>query len=555
MKILGLHSSFTGTSHDSSASLIVDGKVLAAIEEERLSRRKSSSSYPAQFSVRKCLEDFYLQFQDLDLITCDAITYPFMKEKLYDYLAFEFGKFDSRRLELVPQSDCHLWGAYFESGFCKSLVFDVEGVGDGISTKVSLFDRVDLSATSVTCKTLYECGAELSLGKFYTAMTQFLGFEAVEGEYKVMGMAAYGNAKYDMSQFINFSSQLGEFSGNSDLYLDKPKKTCISEPVFARESLERFFGIPARQRSEPLNQAHFDIAASVQSHFEYTYLSFVSYWVKKTGISYVSMSGGCALNAVANMKLLELNLDGLFVMPAASDRGVSLGAAVLGSFKMGQNVSSCGSMYLGSSWTNNQIERELSSNLIDYQYIENCDSDVAESLENAQVVGLFRGRSEFGPRALGARSILANPRIKGMKDKINSKIKFREEFRPFAPAILQAEVQDSLPKANFEYMNITVPLENNIARNLPEAVHFDGTSRIQMVKPDNPVLGNLLMEIKKLSGHGSIINTSFNLKGEPIVDSPKDAIRTFFSSGIDVLYLGNFKVTKPRSGTSRNSNW
>lgn len=540
MNILGLHSSFTSRSHDSSASILSDGKVAACVEEERLNRKKSSLGYPAKESISQVLQISNLDWEDIDVIVSDGITYPGMKRKMQSFLEAHFGK--ANNIELIAQSDCHLWGAYFHSGFDDALVFDVEGSGDGVSTKVCRFTRG--TNQSVKEEILYSSGTEKSIGNLYTLITQFLGFESIEGEYKVMGMAAYGLPKYDFSKFLKFDNRSGELIGDISTLYNAVPHTTISEISFERDFLVELLGTSPRRIGEDITAKHFDIASSIQMHFESLYVQLIQYWVNKTGVRNVCISGGCALNALANMKLLECNLTGLFIMPAASDRGVSLGAAVALSEQFGVRTTPPKDMYLGRSWNNDEILSELKSNQISYELKSDRDVSLAEDITRGLIVGNFRGRSEFGPRALGARSILANPRIPGMKDKLNSRIKFREEFRPFAPAVLQGSLSNPFSFANLEYMTITVPISEKERHLFPEAIHSDGTSRVQLVSKANSILSNILENVDKMTGHASLINTSFNLRGEPIVDSPRDALRTFFGSGLDVMYIEDFRISK-----------
>lgn len=539
MIIMGLHSSFHSKSHDSSCSIVIDGRVLACVEEERFNRKKSSVGYPPVASIKSCLEIAGLTFDEIDTIVSDGTTYPLMQEKVSSHLYSLFGR--KRKVELISQSDCHLWGTFFHSGFEESLVFDVEGVGDNVASKVSLFSRKSGKRRETL---LYESGPSTSLGILYTLVTQFLGFEAIEGEYKVMGMAAYGTPKHDFTKIIDFDEDKGEFTGDITRFYSKVPQTSIAEVYADIGTLELFFRTSSRRPSSPPSKEHFDIAASLQLHFESLITRFVSYWVEKTNVTYVCLSGGCALNAVANMKLCSLPLSGFFVMPASSDRGVSLGAAVAYSERSEVQVAPVGDMYLGKSYSLSDIEKEVKSNTLKYKFSKNRDSDIACDIERGLIVGSFTGRSEFGPRALGARSILANPRIKGMKDHLNARIKFREEFRPFAPALIQDSVTNPFPFANLEYMTTTIPISDSEINFFPEAVHSDGTSRVQLVSKANHILGPTLLAIGEKTGHPSVINTSFNLRGEPIVESPRDAIRTFFGSGMDVLYLGDIKLSK-----------
>lgn len=542
MQILGIHSSFVATSHDSSASLVRDGLLVAASEEERFNRKKSSIGYPAKYSIRETLDLGNTEMSSIDLVVSDGATYPFMRDKLTRFFQSEFGV--RPEIEILNQSDCHLWGSFFQSGFDEALVFDIEGVGDQVSTKVSILRRENKNYLPKQSD-LYIEGRDNSIGNFYTIITQFLGFESIEGEYKVMGMAAYGTPRYDLSDLLYFDSLNGQIVAKVSLVSDHLTHTTVAESSFNEDYLSIRFGTSPRRPSEEIRQIHFDIAASLQFHFENVYLNLISYWATKTGIKKICLSGGCALNALANMRLLDMGFEGIFVMPASSDRGVSLGAAVLASFMHEEPVSPALDMYLGSKYGFEQIKSELESNQIAYTICENRNESIALDLARGMIIGNFMGQAEFGPRALGARSILANPRMAGMKDLLNAKIKFREKYRPFAPSVLEGSTW--LPHsrvANLEYMAITTKIDESERWKFPEAIHFDGTSRVQLVKSENLMMSELLREVEKVSGHASVINTSFNLKGEPIVNSPRDALRTFYGCGLDVLYLENFRITK-----------
>jgi len=550
--ILGLHSSFTATSHDSSATLVHDGNVVGAIEEERISRKKTSAGNPPSNAIRELLECNSLKISDIDLCVSDGTTVPDMSRRVSTWLEYEFGY--SPKLTLIPQPVAHTLGSFFSSGWEEALSISVEGSGDKISTYVTICrkDSNGLLADQIVC---YAADSTKSLGNFYTIFTQYLGFEAIEGEYKVMGMSALGNPLYDLSSILSFNKNSGDIDSKLPIFQNTLYPTSLSEPFFNFESIHKEIKLKPRIPKAEILKDHLDLASSVQETFKQAYVGLIQYWVNKTGIKKVCLSGGCALNALANMELLKLNLDGLYVMPAASDRGVSLGAALWGSNHVGQAPQPVNSMELGRYFKDDFIESELksfnlpltsSSNLI-RKIIdpENLIKSAVRDLAKGQIIGWFQGRSEFGPRALGNRSILANPRIPGMKSHLNKKIKFREDYRPFAPAILESSFPAEYPHTiDLTKMTITIPIHSTQVSNFSEAVHSDGTSRVQLVPNNLNLFSRLLHETKIQHGHGSLINTSFNLKGEPIVDSPSDAIRTFYSSGIDTLYIGSFRISK-----------
>jgi len=543
MNILGIHSSYTALSHDPSASLMVDGRVVAAIEEERLNRIKTSSTFFPYNAIRECLDISGLSIEDIDVVVSDGSTYPILKDKIKKSLLHLFGY--SPKIELVNHAYSHVAGAFLSSGYNDSLVVSVDGLGDKISIIIT---SVKIENNEVKYKELYRADRTCSLGNFYTSFTNYLGFKSVEGEYKVMGMAAYGKNNHDLSNIIYFDNKEGLIkSNNPEANIDLENYSSISDPSYNENYI---YGLTNVKRplysSKIFEQNHFDLATSVQNQFSSTYISLIRYWLNKTKQKYLCLSGGCVLNCLANKELLDDDLKGIYVMPAASDRGLSLGSALYLAGTEKEKIEPVENMYLGRAFDNKNIIKLLNNCDINYEIVNSPTKDCARLLKKGLVIGWFQGRAEFGPRALGHRSILANPQIKGMKDILNSKIKFRESYRPFAPAILKEDFDEYYESnIDFSYMTFTIDVPENLAKIIPEAVHFDGTARVQTVtKQSNSNFYDLLKEIKKDIGIGSVINTSFNLANEPIVDSPSDAIRTFFSSGIDVLYMNNIKLVK-----------
>ena len=557
MKILGLHCSFTGTSHDSSVCLIEDGVVTAALEEERFSRVKTSVACPPERALRILIEKNNLKLNEIDVIACDGITFPDMENKLSNWLSYQFGS-NSRSglpIQLYNQSYLHCMGAFLSSGFSESISIDIEGVGDKISTRIYYFD---LRNNRLYEKELYKSDADNSLGIFYGIFTQFLGFEILEGEYKVMGMSAYGTPSYDLSSLITVVN--GELKGNYKHLLSNHRQTTVKEPFINFSELSKLLKLTPRFPGQQITQDYFNLAASVQKTYEDCLVKLTQYYMRLANTRNVALGGGCALNALANLQLQEL-VGQLYVMPASSDRGIALGAALTSSAQLSvfataqpannsvntQSYSSprVNSMFLGHSYSNSEVRQFLSSTGIKFEYIENPYEHAAKDLKHGKVIGWHSGKSEFGPRALGNRSILASPRIQGAKNILNEKIKFREEFRPFAPVILDGSLLGPIPKnVDLSSMTTTIKVSVEDAANFPEAVHQDYTSRVQIVDSgsESSVL-KILQEVSKFE-HPSLINTSFNLKGEPIVETPADALRTFISSGLDVLYISNFMVKK-----------
>lgn len=543
MIILGIHSSFTGLTHDSSACLIKDGKVLAAIEEEKLIRVKSASTYFPINSIKSCLKIANININKVDLLVSDGATYPPIKNKIKNSMIHFFGM--CPKIEIYNHAFAHVLGSFFSSGFEKSLIISIDGSGDRISSMVC-FGEKEKNKTKI--KKIYSANYTRSLGNFYTAFTNFLGFKSIEGEYKLMGMAAYGKTKFNLSSFINFNKKNGKIEVGKDYkkIFNIKNYSSINEPSYSKDFICKKFNIKRPKKSKIFSQCHYDLAASVQHQFQKTYLNLIEYYIKKTKAEYLCLSGGCALNCLANKELIKKKLKGIYVMPAASDRGLSLGTAMICANKYNEKIEHVKSMFLGNAFSKNFVQKELKNFGIKYKKIKNHYKDCARELQKGKVIGWFQGRAEFGPRALGARSIIANPKKKGMKDKLNSKIKFREKYRPFAPSVLDKSFYKYHDKvsADLSSMTFTIDVPKKLKYFIPEAVHFDNTSRVHLVDKNNLSLHRLLVEIEKINNFGAVINTSFNLSGEPNVDTPSDALRTFFSSGIDLLYIENFKIEK-----------
>lgn len=540
MKILGLHVSFNGFSHDASASLIVDEKVVAAVEEERYNRLKSSQLFFPKNSIKYCLKKAKCNIKDIDVLVVDGTSYKKIRDKVVKSMNFYFGY--CPKIELCEHPQSHSYGSFISSGYQEALVVSIDGVGDKVSTLISTFKK---TKKKFFVKELYRDGLENSLGDFYGVFTNYLGFRLNEGEYKVMGMAAYGKPKYDLEKIISFDSKRGVIKSKLKNIISRNINSNINEPIYNQNAIYKLTKVKKRNSSERFTQKHFDLAASVQKQFTDVYVKLINYYSKQTQIEKLCLSGGCALNCLANYKLLH-TFKKVYVMPASSDRGLSLGNAMYYAAKNLINVQKPKNMFLGPSYSNKEILYYLNRINLNYQIIKNVEKDCAIQIKHGKVVAWFQGRSEFGPRALGSRSILANPKIYKMKKILNQKIKYREDYRPFAPSIIEDDIKKYTKfSEELEYMTFTLNIDSKLKKIIPEAVHFDNTARIHLVKKQsNPKFYNLLKNVKKEIGIGSVINTSFNVNNEPIVNSPLDAIRTFFSSGIDILYLNNIKITK-----------
>lgn len=540
MYILGINGGVRLGYQDVSATLIKDGEVLFAIEEERLNRIKFSPGQLPELSIAECLKQANITIHDVDFIASHGSTWGVeYEEKLKDYFLFTFGY--CPKLEFVHHHDAHAASAFYASGFDNAMILTIDASGDGASTQLSIGkgDKMTL---------FKRISRPDSLGIYYSLITQLCGFRRDSDEYKLMGLAAYGDKnKFDFSKVLSFNN--GNFYLNED-YL-KPIALGASQPTrqemaFSNKLTDDYGA--KRIKSEPINQHYKDIAASAQKRLEDVIVEIVKYFYKETGLRKICLAGGVALNCLANQKIMNLDfIDDIYVQPAASDAGISLGAAMFVSAKYGYKPIAIKSALLGMEYSDNEIEKILKEISVDYKKIDNPAIEAALLVSKNKVIGWFQGRMEFGPRALGARSILANPAMPNVKDIINAKIKYRESYRPFCPSVIEEEVHNYfIGKAKSSaFMNITFDVVEEIKSKISGVVHADGTARIQTVnKQLQPLYYKFLLELKKLTGHPVVVNTSFNTNNEPIVANPSDAIATFYRSGLDALVIGSFLLVK-----------
>lgn len=570
MKILGISCFY----HDAAAALIIDGKIVAAAEEERFSRIKHDSNFPKN-AIKFCLKRAGLETGDLnwvvfyekpftkfERITLSALaTVPmagesfvnayrvWLKDKLWIKLliakevgvAFEKILFTGHHLS-------HAAVAFYTSPFDSAAILTCDGVGEWTTTSwgIGKTNKVRL---------LKELKFPHSLGLFYSVFTQFLGFQINEGEFKVMGLAPYGKPRFvaKVEKLIQQSAD-GSFKLNMSYF-----NFHLSDKVsFNRKFVDLFAVPPVNPKDgDEVKQVYADIAASCQKVLDETLLVIARNIQEKTGADNLCYAGGVALNGVSNWKIFkEAGFKNIFVHPAAGDSGGALGAAlyvyqhVLGKEKGNPFLTP----YLGEENSEGEVERFVrENNLRAKRYSDRAlVKKVAGLLLKKKVVGWVRGRFEWGPRALGARSILADPRDKKMKDLVNAKIKFREAFRPFAPVCLYEDGDKYFEVGKkgkhqqpLQYMIAVVPVRAKWRSKLGAITHVDGTARPQFIKRSvNPLYYDLIKEFGKKSGINALLNTSFNLKGEPIVNSCEDAYNTFAKSGIDALVLGNYLILK-----------
>ncbi|MDZ4845972.1 MAG: carbamoyltransferase C-terminal domain-containing protein [Chitinophagales bacterium] len=541
MVVLGINGGFRLGYQDVSACLVIDGKVIFAIEEERLSRIKFSAGKLPFLSFKEALDFGQLKIQDIDCIGFHGSTWePEIEDRIKSYFINHFGY--APPIHRYHHHDCHSLSAYYASGFDDALVVTLDNSGDGISTQISEVRNGKL-------KLLERFARPNSYGTFYSLITQYCGFVKDSDEYKLMGLAPYGDkTKFDFDWLLDF--QNGELKLNTEYIVSigaKAPSPHRDEMIFNQKFLDKI-GSPRRLPKSDYAQFYKDIAASAQRHLEQTALKMLQFYVEKTGLHNVCMGGGVALNCVMNQKIMNADfVDALFVQPASSDAGISLGAAWLAGLEKGITPVKTNNTFLGNGYSNEQIKAALDGCNLKYRETNDPAEVAAGLIAKNKVIGWFQGRMEYGPRALGNRSILANPAVAEMKDLVNQKIKFRDSFRPFCPSILEEDAPKYFvgKQTVSPYMTITYDVRKEMQSKIPAVTHVDGTARIQTVnESQNALYYRLLKNLKEKTGHGVVLNTSFNLSHEPIVCTPRDAIASFYASGLDALVIGNFVIEK-----------
>ena len=567
MYILGISCFY----HDSAAVLLKDGVLIAASEEERFSRKKHDSSFPknaVNFCLRKegistndllyivFYEKPFLKFERifLNTISNSPKSLKFFKESMKEWFFDKLWIKSNIAAELNIKSNkilfcehhlSHMASSFLCSPFKKAALLSIDGVGEWTTTSwgVGVENKIDIKE---------EIRFPNSIGMLYSAFTVLAGFEPNEGEYKLMGLAPYGKPR-----FVDEVKKVISYKDDGSFLLDQNYFSYQYDlkGVYT-EKFERIFG--SKNLNPDKVTAHYaDIAASIQLVTEDILIKVAKYVRRKTNLDYLCYAGGVALNSKANWEIaIKSGFKELFIQPAAGDSGGALGAAlwvhnsVLGKRRTFVMPHS----YYGDSENKEQIKKSLDEKGLKYSIFKNEDvliDKITDQMEKGKVIGWIQQESEWGPRSLGHRSIIADPRSRVMKDKVNSKIKFREAFRPFAPSALleSAEkyfsVQDKKKHSPFKFMLYVVPVKKGRQDNLGAITHEDGTARPQFVNKEiNPLYHSLIKSFGQKTGVEVILNTSFNLKGEPIVNTTKEAIKTFMKSGIDTLVVDNFVVEK-----------
>lgn len=537
MIVLGLHGGVTLNQHEPAAALAIDGRIVALCEEERYLRIKSCYGLLPHYSINACLAIAGIQFEDIDLVVTPGVTYPDFADRVADYLRHNFGH--TPCIEQVHHQMAHLAAAFYGSGDEEALCISLDASGDGACGMIGHGIR------SKGIKLIEEIPTENSLGYFYTLMTHYLGYSDGD-EYKVMGLAPYGKPTVDLSPIVCASPNGWTF--DRSFVRSAPSLRSPFEPHYS-PALSKLLKRPNRRPGDPLTDFHRDLARSTQAQFEECLQSFVDYAMRRVpGSKNLCYAGGIALNCAANRKIFYSDrFQNTYVSPVASDRGLAAGCAYLGATMAGDTPWQIHTPYLGSNYANDTIRNELEANGCSYREVDDQTELAADLLSQNMIIGWFQGRSEAGARALGNRSILAPAGDAKYRDMVNARIKYREDFRPFAPSALHEDATAYFDTrgADLPSMSITVDAQPGIADRLRAVVHIDDTARLQTVRStDNELYYELIKKYKHKTGTPVVLNTSFNLKGQPIVESPRDALMTFFGCGLDALVIGNFVVTK-----------
>ncbi|APZ46665.1 hypothetical protein BW723_10350 [Polaribacter reichenbachii] len=599
-KVLGISAFY----HDSAAALIIDGKVLYAAQEERFSRVKNDANFPEE-AIKYCLFESGLAIDDIDAIA--FYDKPFLKfERLLEtYYAFSpkgFKSFDKamptwlkeklfikqiikKRLKKLSKKDklpkitiffpehhlSHIASAFYTSPYKKSAFLTVDGVGEWTTTSFGV------ASAEKGIEVMGEIQFPDSIGLFYSSFTYYLGFEVNKGEYKMMGLAPYSNLQTEQAiKFIKIIKEnLIDIKDDGSIKLNKKY---FDYPVGLRmvnpKKWEKLFGFIKKKPEDKLTQTHADLAFAAQKVTEEILVKLINHIKKVTNTDNLCFAGGVALNCVANSVLYNQKVfKDIFVQPAAGDAGGAIGAALityyLNSNSIFNGLKEPFNNYLGPRYSDLEIERILRKNKCSFTHYESDEELLevtAKFIANKKVVGWFSGRTEFGPRALGNRSILADATDRDMQSVLNLKIKFRESFRPFAPAVCEEDFDTYFePGKHSKYMLFTNQLKQDLRLNLPNnfnelsleekrnlpksklpaVTHIDYSARVQVVQKEmNTRFWNLIQTYKNQTGNGVVINTSFNVKDEPIVNKPEEAYMCFKNTDMDVLVIENYVILK-----------
>jgi carbamoyltransferase len=535
MYILGLNCGFSINTHDTGAALLKGGEIVAVCEEERYSRIKSARGLLPTRAIRQCLDVAGISMDDVAMVASPGESRPEIAERIRLFLEHRFSY--SPPIQLYNHQLAHLASAYYCSGFDEAMCLAYDNSGDRLSAMLGHGRGGEL-------RVLRSIDNRNSLGAFYALLTQFLGFEAGEDEYKVMGLAPYGKPGIDLSDLLALVDD--GFRLNNAYFRSEPPLISVYEPMF-NDRLKRLLGTP-RQEGEEISGRHLDIAYAAQVTLEQAGRTLVAWLHRETGARRLCIAGGVGLNCSANYHLGELDcVDDMFIQPAASDRGLALGSAFLAARAVGYSIGRLEHVfYNGPEYDDRQIRAALDLSGYPWEICSDPAREAARQLVSGRIVGWFQGRSEFGPRALGHRSILADPRDPAMKDVVNARIKFREEFRPFAPSVLAERAEELFEMCGESpFMTRAFPVRPEWRGRLGAVTHVNGTARVQTVNQEyDHLYYALISEFAALTGVPAILNTSFNVRGQPIVETPSDALGTFAACGLDDLFIGRYHIAK-----------
>jgi carbamoyltransferase len=608
-KILGISAFY----HDSAAAIVIGGHIVAAAQEERFTRDKHTPDFPVE-AIKYCLEESGLEINELDavvfydkpLLKFERLleTYYsfapkglisflkaipiwinekiFLKKLIFDGLK-EIGNYDKKKIKLLfPEHHLsHAASTFYTSKLQKSAILTIDGVGEWCTASIGLGigNKIEI---------IKELNFPHSVGLLYSAFTYFLGFKVNSGEYKLMGLAPYGNptSEKTLSYIKLIKEKLVKIHDDGSVWLDQSYYNYSTGLKMIKENKwEKIFNLKTRKPEEEITQEHCNIAIAIQKVTEEIVIKMAKEAIKITGSKNLCMAGGVALNCVANGKLLKEGfIDNLYIQPAAGDAGGALGAALATNYiyfdserTIEQNIDPMKGTYLGPSFSEKEIlsmTKKVKGVYCRYDSYEDLNKIIAQKIANGDVVGWFQDRMEFGPRALGCRSIIGDARNPEMQKKLNLKIKYREGFRPFAPSVLSEFSEDYFDlKEKSPYMLLVAPVKHERRKQLPDnfhnknlleklymvrsdiqsVTHLDFSARIQTVhRETNPKYWALINEFKKQTGFGLVVNTSFNVRGEPIVCKPYDAYRCFMSTEMDYLVINNFVYSKKDQMDSEN---
>ena len=560
MNILGLNI----LNHDTSATLIMGDKIIGMVEEERFTRNKHERKFPIN-SIHFLLKQGNIKEDNIDVITIPynpwygmSHLFKYCSKNLIKYMFFFFKQifkelaFKKKIKKMIINSLklnknckflflehhlCHAASAFFVSPYKESAILSWDGRGQWawLLTAIGRNNKI---------KILRKEYIPNSLGQLYESFTHFLGFKGYGDEYKLMGLSSYGQNKYSdlFNKIVNLEDSKVKINSKKwKLIVTESKRENLFK--ISLKELSKF----KRNEKEPILKNHKDIACSLQTRVSDIGLKISKNLFQESKLKNLCIAGGIGQNILTNQKIyLYSGFKNIYVQPASHDGGLSLGGALLVSNLKQNKKFSMDHACWGPEFNNKEIYNELINHKIKFKKLKNVIKDTAKLITKGKIIGWFQGKSEFGPRALGNRSILADPRKSYMKNKVNRIIKFREVFRPFAPSVLEEDFNKyfyNSPKNQF--MTFSANVKKNMRKNIPAVTHIDGTARPQVVSKKNSLLyWRLIKEFKRITGIGVLLNTSFNVKGEPIVNSPKDAIKCFLLSGLDNLIIGDYLISK-----------